>query len=144
MCIKTPPIKLGFFAFLCLQIWKIRMKTIKKCWKTKPSSWWSWKRQFAPSYRQSARRLLFIALAYKQEWEVPVFRMGFTSIILVLLDIILRPDKVNGFYTDFKATEPKKSNFLMLKINSTFVSLYVPSMNHYVPSYFQYLQWYIN
>lgn len=106
------------------------MKTIRKFWKTKPSSWWSWRRQFAPSYRQSARRLLFTALACKQEGEVLVFRMGFTSVILVLFDITLRPEKVNRFYIDFKATEPKKNNFLMLKINSTFVSLYVPSMTH--------------
>lgn len=104
------------------------MKTIKKFWKTKPSSWWSWKRQFAPSYRQSARRLLFIALAYKQQQETLVFRMGFTSITLVLFDITLRPGKMNRFYIDFK--EPKTSNFLMLKINSTFVSLYVPRMTH--------------
>lgn len=69
------------------------MKTIKKFWKTKPSSWWSWKRQFAPSCRQSARRLLFIALAYEWQQEMLVFRMGFTSITLVLFDIILRPDK---------------------------------------------------
>lgn len=106
------------------------MKTIRKFWKTKRSSWWSWKRQFAPSYRQSARRLPFTAPAYKQEQEGFVFRMDFTSIILVLFDITLRPDEVNRFYIDFKATEPKKSNFLMLKINSTFVSLHVPSMNH--------------
>lgn len=106
------------------------MKTIKKFWKTKPSSWWSWKRQFAPSYRQSARRLLFIALAYKWQQETLVFRMGFTSITLVLFDITLRPGKTNRFYIDFQVTEPKTSNFLMLKINSTFVSLYVPSMTH--------------
>lgn len=59
-----------------------------------------------------------------------VFRMGFTGITLVLFDMRLRPDKLNRFYIDFEVTEPKTSNFLMLKINGTFVSLYVPSMNH--------------
>lgn len=69
------------------------MKTIKKFWKTKPSSWWSWKRPFAPSCKQSARRLLFTALAYEWQLDMLAFRMGFTSITLVLFDIILRPDK---------------------------------------------------
>jgi len=44
-----------------------------------------------------------------------VFRMGFTSITQVLFDITLRPDKAIRFYVDFQVTEPKTSNFLMLK-----------------------------
>lgn len=87
------------------------MKTIKEFWKTKPSSWWSWRRQSAPSYRQSARRWPFTALACKWEQEMLVFRIEFTSITFVLSDTRLRPDKVNSFYIDFEVTEPKTSNF---------------------------------
>lgn len=77
------------------------MKTIRKFWKTKPSSWWSWKRLCAPSYRQSARKLLCTAPAYKWEQETLVLRMDLTSITLVVFDITLRPDKVNRFDIDF-------------------------------------------